>query len=397
MNGAGGSSLVVVGGGITGLALAVHAVRAGRRVTLLEAGTLGGERSTQRSGALVRTHYPDAGSAALALRGLEHFEAFAARYGGEAGFVRTGFAYVPEPEEDLETKVARLVGVGIDTQVLSARDAAVLDPALDFSDVDAVAYEPRSGYASPALTCATLAAAAVRAGAELREHTPVTALLGPGRAALDARPAGPCLPVVRGPGVLLADGTLLRADQVVLCAGAASRALAATVGLDLPIRPTAVKLAFFRRAVPTHLAVIDAPNGTYLRPDGDGATLAGRRTWTDEPLADHTTPLPDVDDGFVAETRERLARRVPSAHGAPVVATRAGQLDMTPDGLPLVGPTAVDGLWLCCGWSGTGFKTGPSVGEQLAAWLTTGARPAELAGFAPDRELRVPAGTRSPH
>jgi sarcosine oxidase subunit beta len=70
---------------------------------------------------------------------------------------------------------------------------------------------------------------------------------------------------------------------------------------------------------------------------------------------------------------------------------------MTPDGLPLVGPTVADGLWLCCGWSGTGFKTGPAVGEALAGWLASGVMDPDLAGFGPDRDMVTPAGVRSPH
>lgn len=371
--------LLVVGGGITGLALAVHGARAGLRVRLVEAGQLGGTRSTQRSGALVRTHYADAGSAVLALTGLEHFERFAEHYGAGAGFVRTGFAYVPEPHEDLGRRVAMLRDVGVTTQMLTPAEMRARDPVLRLGDVDAVAWEPRSGYASPARTCATLAAAALRAGAVLHDHRPVANLSG------------------KGGGVGLADGSVLRADRTVLCAGAASARLAATVGLALPIRPTAVKLAILGRRVASHATLIDAPNGIYLRPDGTDGTLVGRRTWTDEPLEDADAPLPEVDAAFVADARERLARRLPSSVGAPLLGARAGLLDMTPDGLALVGPTPVEGLWLCCGWSGTGFKTAPAVGAALAAWLRSGDRPAVLAGFDPAREMRAGTAARSPH
>jgi sarcosine oxidase subunit beta len=184
----------------------------------------------------------------------------------------------------------------------------------------------------------------------------------------------------------------------VLCCGAWSARLAAGVGLTLAIRPTAVKLACFSRSVATHLAVIDAPNGTYLRPDGAGATLIGRRTWTDEPLASPDAALPAVGAAFLRDTHARLARRVPSAATARVVASRAGMLDMTPDALPLVGPSARRGLWLCCGWSGTGFKTGPSVGAALAAWIAGGEAPSELASLHPARDM-AGAGlvARSPH
>jgi sarcosine oxidase, subunit beta len=380
------ADLLIVGGGITGLGVAVHAARRGLHVVLVEAGPLGGA-STQRSGALVRTHYPDRESALLALAGLEDFENFEKRYGGPAGFEATGFVYVPDAgsvaDGSFGSRVGMLESAGVETSLVDTDEVRRIDPAVDVADVGVAAYEPRSGYADPLQTTATLAAAARRAGADLRPFTRVTRLLA------DATGA------VVGGGL---DGVgRVSAATTVLCAGAHSRSLAAGVGVELAIRPTAVKIAFVGRRVPTHLTVIDAPNGTYLRPDGAGATLVGRRTWTDEPLDDVDDPLPAVDPDFLEEARTRLARRVPSAVGAPILGHRAGLLDMTPDGLAIVGPSRVDGLWLSCGWSGTGFKTGPSVGRALVEWLVSGTAPQTIANLHPAREMLEPGGVRSPH
>lgn len=379
--------LLVVGGGITGLSTAVHGARRGLRTVLVEAAGLGGV-STQRSGALVRTHYADEGSARLALRGLEQFERFEEHYGGPAGFVATGFAYVPAADELADgafaARLALLQGVGIETERLDADALRKIDPSLDIGDVGAVAYEPRSGYADPAVTTATLSRAARSAGAQLRDATAVATLLTDG--------AGTVV------GARLAGGERVEASTTVLCAGAWSPALARTAGVDVPVRPTAVKLAFFERAAARHLTVIDAPNGIYLRPDGERTTLVGRRTWTDEPMADADAPLPAVDRAFVDDARRRLALRQPGAMGSRPTGTRAGMLDMTPDGLPLVGPSTHDGLWLCCGWSGTGFKTGPSVGEALAAWIDGEPPPVAVRAMQPDRPMHgAGAAVRSPH
>lgn len=393
--------LLVVGGGITGLSLAVDAARRGLSVTLVDPHPLGGV-STQRSGALVRTHYDEPLSAALALRGLEMFETFDERFGGPSGFRATGFAYVPEAEEvetgSFQARIEMLRATGIETDVLGACSLAAIDDAIDIQDTGVVAYEPRSGYADPLRTCATLAAAAIDAGATLIDGTAVTELLLDGAGAIaGAR--------VVGPG---GDPRVLVAEDVALCSGAWSPALAETAGVVLPIRPTAVKLAFVERTVSTHLTVIDAPGGIYLRPDGEAATLVGRRTWTDEPLEGPDAELPEVDGDFLRESAQRLAHRLPSAAGARVMGSRAGMLDMTPDGLPLVGPVpetghgpAVPGLWLCCGWSGTGFKTGPAVGEALGNWIASGTADAAFGAYSLARDFAVPAatagGVRSPH
>ena len=53
---------------------------------------------------------------------------------------------------------------------------------------------------------------------------------------------------------------------------------------------------------------------------------------------------------------------------------------MTPDERPILGPAAPhgpDGLFLACGFSGTGFKTAPAIGASLAEWILDG-RPATV-------------------
>lgn len=391
--------LVIVGGGITGLSTAVHAARRGLRTALVEAQADLGGVSTQRSGALVRTHYEDEASTRLALRGLELFESFEERYGGPSGFTVTGFAYVPTPDEvsggALEERLGMLQRVGVETELLDDAALRAIDPSIDISDVGCVAYEPRSGFADPAQTCRTLALAAADAGVELRTSTPVLRLL---------RDAGGAVTGVELAGGDGAAPEVLEAEHVVLCSGAWSTVLAGGIGVDLPIRPTAVKLGFVKRTGPMHLIVIDAIGAIYLRPDPSGRTLVGRRTWTDEPLASPDAELPAVDDAFLADTSARLARRLPRFAGQPVVDTRAGMLDMTPDALPLVGRAldpggvAVPGLWLNCGWSGTGFKTGPAVGEALAELIATGTSTLDLASYDTARSFGAAAEpVRSPH
>ena len=147
---------------------------------LAETGGLGGV-STQRSGALVRTHYADAGSARLALGGLQHFEAFAERYGGPAGFVATGFAYVPGEAERADGSFGERVrmqwSIGVRTELL--------------------------------------AAAARADGVDLRPYTRVERLL------------------CGGDGALTQGGRAIGAASTVLCAGAWSAGLAAGAGVTL--------------------------------------------------------------------------------------------------------------------------------------------------------------------
>jgi sarcosine oxidase, subunit beta len=63
---------------------------------------------------------------------------------------------------------------------------------------------------------------------------------------------------------------------------------------------------------------------------------------------------------------------VPGLRDAPYRSGRAGVVDVTPDGRPILGPEGPEGLYLAAGWSGTGFKKAPAVGAEFAAWILEG-------------------------
>jgi sarcosine oxidase subunit beta len=49
-----------------------------------------------------------------------------------------------------------------------------------------------------------------------------------------------------------------------------------------------------------------------------------------------------------------------------VLRTWAGIVDVTPDASPIVGPTAIGGLFVNCGWGTGGFKATPGIGSVYA-------------------------------
>ena len=112
---------IVVGAGVVGAAIAFNLTRLGLRdVLLLERGTPGSGAS-DRSGALVRTHYTNAPEAQMALAAQRWFHHWADLVGGDSGFVRTGFLQfvAPADNEKLRQNVAMLRGVGVDTRLVT--------------------------------------------------------------------------------------------------------------------------------------------------------------------------------------------------------------------------------------------------------------------------------------
>lgn len=382
---------VVVGAGVVGSSIAFHLAERGVEVLVVDRdGPAAG--STARSGALVRAHYPTALEADLAWESItDYFERWGERVGGGCGFTRTGFAYLAGEDrvEALRHNVALQRGVGVETGLVTAEDLSEIDPALDVSDVALAAYEPRGGYADPTATAVSLLRAAEGIGARFEKRR-VTGLRTRGD-----RIAG--IESERGP---------VEAEVVVLAAGAWSVPLAAGLGVDPPVDAARVQVAVLERpyTLPTHLTVIDSINGFYARPAAERGSLVGTRSALSY-LEDPDVWDPEPDPGFADAARGLLGRRIPALKDAPYRSGRAGVLDMTPDGRPLLGPAGPEGLYLAYGWSGTGFKKAPAVGAEVARWVVDGApgRP-ELASYTPERfqtgDLifgRYEPGAKSPH
>jgi sarcosine oxidase, subunit beta len=361
---------VVVGAGVVGASTAFHLAERGVDTLVLDPNGPAAA-STPRSGALVRAHYPTALEADLAWESLTgYFEPWGVRVGGGCGFTRTGFARLAGEDDidALKSNVAMLRDeVGVETELVSPEEVADLDPAIETGDVALAAYEPRGGYADPSATAVGFLRAAEALGARF-EARRVTGLLAPGDE-------------IRG---VETDAGAYEAPVVVLAAGAWSVPLAAGVGLELPITPARAQVALFERpySMATHLTVIDPVLGIYARPTADHCTLVGHRTEELEELDDPDRFAPEPDRSFVEKVGDRLGRRIPALAGVPYRLGRAGVLDMTPDGRPILGPEGPDGLYLAAGWSGTGFKKAPAVGAELARWATDGRpRRPRLSGY----------------
>jgi len=382
---------IVVGAGVVGASVAFHLAERGMETLVLDReGPATG--STARSGALVRAHYPTALEADLAWESLtRYFEPWGERVGGGCGFTRTGFAYLAGEDrvEALRHNAALGRSVGVETELIGPEELKEIDPSLDTGSVALAAYEPRGGYADPTATVIGLLDAARALGTRFeRRRVKALRVHREGMAGVETE-SGP-----------------LDARVVVLAAGAWSMPLATEVGLELPIRPARVQVALFERpySLPTHLTLIDSILGFYTRPAAERATLVGTRdhfSHLDDP--DEWDPEPDPDLPEAAEGL--LGRRIPVLRGAPYRSGRAGVLDMTPDGRPVLGPEGPEGLYLALGWSGTGFKKAPAVGAELSRWICEGSpRRKELKAYALERFRKgnlifgeYEPGVRTPH
>jgi len=355
------ADIVIIGAGVTGLSTARALVELGVRDVLVLDRATAGSGGTGKSSGIVRCHYGIRSLAAMAWHALPILEGASEILGAESGYRKTGYLVGVGPQNigSLRANVAMHRSIGIDVELVGHDAAQEMWPMADLRDFAEFAYEPRGGYGDGHQTALAFAVAARRGGARVRQNS--------GVAALETQRE-------RITGVRLLNGERVTAGQIVLAAGPWSVDLAAAVGVDLPIRSQRAQILLVDPGQPVdNLPVFsDLAALQYVRMEGTASILMGD--------SDHSAPEWSDPDGYRERAGEgelsqmipKFQRRFPGLSGARLSSSYAGCYDVTPDYNPMISPSPLEGLWLCAGFSGHGYKISPSVGELMADLITVG-------------------------
>ena len=355
------ADVIVIGGGIMGTATAYHLAKRGYKPVLFEKTQLGAG-STGLTGGIIRQHYSIETTARMALRALKTWSNFDQMVGGDVGFIKTGALFLAGPEkvEGMRATVAMMKSVGIEVELVDPDAVDHLAPYLERSDVAIAAYEPDSGVADGSLACSAFATRSRHLGAQIFQGVEVIAIR---------------LDKDRVSGIDTTDGPW-EAPVVVNTAGPWGPKLAAQAGVKVPAEPSRHQIASFHQPkdfqAPMHMIVADLVNAHYMRSEVGGLTLAG----SIENDTSDKVPNPDsfnqwTDTPFVETMMERCLKRVPDLARGGLARGWAGLYTVTPDWNPIIDRAeALPGLVLGLGFSGSGFKLGPVVGEMLADLAT---------------------------
>ncbi|HEX3179317.1 MAG TPA: FAD-binding oxidoreductase [Methylomirabilota bacterium] len=368
------ADVVVIGGGVIGTSITFALAEAGvKRVILLEKSALASGASG-RSSALVRMHYTNIEDARLAWASYPVFRDWSERMDGPPVFRRTGVLAVVAPEDAtaLGSNVEMLREIGVDTVALTPSEVKTLQPFMNVDDIGAAAYEPASGYASPADVVEGFRRQAAARGAEIRQWTPVIRILR-----RDSAVTGVDTPSGR-----------IDAGAVVVAAGAWAPRLCNEIGLALPARPKALDTMLVTRPpemVKPHMVVLDHVQGTYFRPESDVLTIAGVpcQVWDIDPDTMGTGLPPSAP----SEGAQLLTQRFRSMERAELARGYRAFDCYSPDRHAILGAApGIDGLYLATAFSGSGFKIAPAVGRCMAELVTEGrAHSVDITAFRPQR------------
>ena len=353
---------VVIGGGVMGASILYNlAARGVTDSVLLERDTLG-SGSTGRSSGAIRMHYSTEVNARLAWESLHVFRNWQDAIGGDGdpGFVETGYMVIaPDRESDgFRHNIAMQQDVGIDTRVVNWQEARELAPDFHLGDDEHFAWESLSGHGDPSGTMLAYTMRARELGASVVLESPATRVeVENGRVK-----------------AVHTEGEVYETDTAVIATGPWTSRFLAHLGIELPLLPTRHEVILIRRSetgVGQHPGGGDMANLIYFRPEADNLTLVGNGNH--EETADPDAYNQRAGTEYTVDVWSRLALRIPGIADGQLAHGYAGLYTTTPDLHPVMDRVdGIEGLYICTGFSGHGFKLAPAVGVCMAELMLEG-------------------------
>ncbi|MDH6134755.1 glycine oxidase [Kitasatospora sp. MAA4] len=369
--------VLVIGGGIIGLAVAWRTAQRGLAVTVVDPDPGGGAAQVAAGmlAPVTELQYGEEPLLRLGMASNERYAAFAAELekltGLSTGYRATGTLAVAldaDDREELRELYAFHQRLGLDSRWLTGRECRRLEPMLSPAVRGGLLVADDHQVDGRRLSAA-LVAACEQAGVVLRRALATELLVEDGRAS----------------GVRLDGGDALSAPQLVLAAGPQSHLLPGLPAGVLPaIRP--VKGQILRLRMPDrhgpflsrNVRAVVRGQHLYMVPRAEGELVIGA---TSEEQGYDTT----VTAGGVYELLRDAHDLVPGITELPLVETSAGLRPGSPDNAPLLGPTDLPGLVAATGHYRNGVLLSAVTGDLLAEYLATGVTPASALPFSPTR------------
>jgi glycine oxidase len=368
--------VIVVGGGLIGSSIAFELASEKLRVVLLDRQEPGREASWAAAGML--SPGPDSPESsplvALGKESLRLYPKFISAVEEASGistdFTRNGTFEVftgPQGEASRDEMVGEFRRLGIATEAMSQQQAREHEPSLG-EQVGAIAWLPQEATVDPRLLVEAALAAAKQRGTEIRPDCAVNSLLYEG---------GSCVGVI-------ADGRKITAKQVVVAAGSfcgsiedGTRETDRRLRHYAPVHPVRGQMLALRSVNVQLKKVLRSQHG-YLVPRRDGRIIAGS-TLEDAGFVKQMTPQ------GVRQILDAALELAPGLADAKIVEEWSGLRPGTPDHLPIIGPTDVEGLWLATGHYRNGILLAPATAKIMRDWIVQGKSNFDAESFSPLR------------
>ena len=356
------ADIVVVGGGVIGLALARELAARGCDVVVVERGRTGDESSSAAAGLLSAQSDAESASAFfdLARESRDLYPEWAAdleeETGVGVGWRRTGVLRLGSPGS-LDRFTWQLEA-GFPIEPLEVPEIGRRSAGRAAPDFRHGIFFPDDAVVDNRRLVRALRTSLDRRGVEVREGVSATRFLVEG---------GRCR------GIETTAGTV-RSSAVVDSAGAWAN-FDETLPFDIPVEP--VRGQIVELADESPFPTVLASDDVYLVPRSNGRILVGA-------TVERVGFRKEVTAGAVAGLLAAALVLAPSLENARISDAWAGLRPGTPDGLPIVGESALPGLYLAAGHFRNGILLAPLTAVLVADLLLRGTTgPPRL--FSPER------------
>jgi dimethylglycine dehydrogenase len=274
--------------------------------------------------------------------------------------------------------------VGVKVNFLTPEEVKEIWPLCNTEGLLGAIQHPDDGYIQPADLTQALCKGARNHGAEIYEHTLVTAL----EQQKDSS------------WIVKTDKGDIACEHVVSCTGNYARKTGEMVGLDIPVIPVEHQfiitephpeiMARKEQGLPEMGVLRESDAGYYLREEAGGLLLGPYEKgapvcYIDGPSEDCQYELFNAELDRLMPHIERCMVRVPAFGEVGVKDIYNGAIAYTPDGNPIVGPApGLKNFWLNEGHS-FGITAAGGAGWQLAEWMIDGEPTVDMMGVDPRR------------
>ena len=373
---------VVIGAGAIGLSIAWRAAQRGLRVLVLERERIGVGASHVAAGMLAPVTEATFGEERLTELGLAsaaRWPRFARELAEASGLDPSlracgtlAVARDGDEAEALERELTFRRSLGLAAERLLGSEARRLEPALA-PTIRLGLHAPEDHAVDPRRLLAALATACAREGVEVREESPVEAVVVEGGTVV---------------GVAVGHEEL-SAAVVIVAAGSWSDALPGIPErARVPVRPVKGQVLRLRDPegpglLKRSLRMDTGQRSGYLVPRGDGRYVLGA---TVEERGFDTS----ITAGALHDLVHDAAELLPGVLELEVEEAIAGLRPGTPDNAPVIGAAAVDGLVWATGHYRNGILLTPLTAHAVVAALVAEEPPEDIAAADPRRFALTP-------
>jgi sarcosine oxidase subunit beta len=363
------TDVVVIGGGVIGTSIAYHLAKRRVKTILIEKNDIASGTTSACDGFVFLQSKKPGVHLQMALESARMMEQLSSELPGDMEYQKNGGMILVKSQEDMpemQKWVERQRGMGLEVELLSAREARKLEPNLS-PTIAGATYSPMDAHVNPMALCFAFAEASESMGSRIFTHTEATGISTSGG---------------RIDGVITNKGNI-KANFVVNAAGVYAPSIGKMVGIDLPITPRRGQIivtesvpAIFRSVIICN-RYIKSKYTHDERENSLGVGLALEQTKAGSIIIGSTREFAGYDKRVTPEgiraILDHAISMIPTIENLNIIRSFAGLRPYTPDGLPILGGVSgLKGFVNAAGHEGDGIALSPITGALSAKFIADG-------------------------